>query len=153
MKAGGSEIENLSANAGDINSIPGLGRATSGEQPSLSVQSLSRVWLSVTPWTAAHQASLSITNSRSLLKLMSIELVMPSNLYTTTKPIHHSHWAHALGPKSCNYGTPQAWSPCSATRSPHTTVKSSPHLPQLEKAFTQQGRPSTAKNQSIHQSL
>ena len=34
---------------------------------------------SVTPWTAAHQASLSITNSWSLLKLMSIELVMPSN--------------------------------------------------------------------------
>ena len=34
---------------------------------------------SATPWTAAHQASLSITNSRSLLKLMSIELVMPSN--------------------------------------------------------------------------
>ena len=44
-----------------------------------SVQSLSRVWLFVTPWTAACQASLSITNSRSLLKLMSIELVMPSN--------------------------------------------------------------------------
>ena len=40
---------------------------------------LSRVWLSVTPWTAARQASLSITNSRSLLKLASIELVMPSN--------------------------------------------------------------------------
>ena len=35
--------------------------------------------LTVTPWTAARQASLSITNSRSLLKLMSIELVMPSN--------------------------------------------------------------------------
>ena len=44
-----------------------------------SVQSLSRVWLFVTPWTATHQASLSITNTRSLLKLMSIELVMPSN--------------------------------------------------------------------------
>ena len=44
-----------------------------------SVQSLSRVWLFVTPWTAARQASLSITNSQSLLKLMSIELVMPSN--------------------------------------------------------------------------
>ena len=40
---------------------------------------VSRVWLFVTPWTAAHQASLSITNSRSLLKHMSIELVMPSN--------------------------------------------------------------------------
>ena len=44
-----------------------------------SVQSLSHVLLFVTPWTAAHQASLSITNSQSLLKLMSIELVMPSN--------------------------------------------------------------------------
>ena len=43
------------------------------------VQFLSRVWLSVTPWTAAHQASLSITNSWSLLKFMSVELVMPSN--------------------------------------------------------------------------
>ena len=43
------------------------------------VQSLSCVWLFATPWTAAHQASLSITNSRSLLKLMSIILVMPSN--------------------------------------------------------------------------
>ena len=42
-----------------------------------SVQSLSRVQLFATPWTAAHQASMSITNSRSLLKLMSIELVMP----------------------------------------------------------------------------
>ena len=44
-----------------------------------SVQSLSRVRLSATPWTAAYQAFLSITNSQSLLKLMSIELVMPSN--------------------------------------------------------------------------
>ena len=44
-----------------------------------SVQSLSCVWLFVTPWTAARQASLSITNSWSLLKLMSIESVMPSN--------------------------------------------------------------------------
>ena len=44
-----------------------------------SVQSLSRVWLFVTPWTAACQASLSITNSWSLFKLMSIESVMPYN--------------------------------------------------------------------------
>ena len=44
-----------------------------------SVQSLSRVWYFATPWTTAHQASLSITNSRNLPKLMSIELVMPSN--------------------------------------------------------------------------
>ena len=44
-----------------------------------SVQSLSHVQLSATPWTAAHQDSLSITNSWSLLKLMSTESVMPSN--------------------------------------------------------------------------
>ena len=44
-----------------------------------SVHSLSRVWLFVTAWTATHQASLSVTNSQSLLKLMSIELVMSSN--------------------------------------------------------------------------
>ena len=44
-----------------------------------SVQLLSHVWLFATPWTAACQASPSITNSWSLLKLMSIELVMPSN--------------------------------------------------------------------------
>ena len=46
---------------------------------SVSVQSLSRVWLFVTLWTTAHQASLSITNSWSLPKLKSIELVIPSN--------------------------------------------------------------------------
>ena len=44
-----------------------------------SVQSLSRVQLFVTPWITAHQASLSITNSRSSLKLTSIESVMPSS--------------------------------------------------------------------------
>ena len=44
-----------------------------------TVQSLSRVWLFTTPWTAACQASLSITSSRSPPKLMSIELVMPSS--------------------------------------------------------------------------
>ena len=44
-----------------------------------AVQSLSRVWLFATPWTAARQASLSITISRSLPKLMSIGSVMPSN--------------------------------------------------------------------------
>ena len=44
-----------------------------------SVQSLSRVWLFATPWIAARQASLSITNSRGTLKLTSIELVMPSS--------------------------------------------------------------------------
>ena len=52
-----------------------------------SVQSLSRVWLFVTPWTAAGQASLSITNSQSLLKLMSIESVMPCNHLTLCHPL------------------------------------------------------------------
>ena len=46
--------------------------------PISSVQSLSRVWLFETPWTTASQGSLSITNSQNLLKLFSIELVMPS---------------------------------------------------------------------------
>ena len=45
----------------------------------ISVQSLNRVWLFVTPWIAERQASLSITNSQSSLKLKSIELVMPSS--------------------------------------------------------------------------
>ena len=44
-----------------------------------SVQSLSHIWLFLTPWIAAHQASLSITNSRSSLRLTSIETVMPSS--------------------------------------------------------------------------
>ena len=52
-----------------------------------SVQSLSRVQLFATPWTAACQASLSITNSRSLLKLMSIESVMPSNDFILCRPL------------------------------------------------------------------
>ena len=52
-----------------------------------SVQLLSRVRLSATPWIAARQASLSITNSRSLLKLMSIESVMPSNHLILCRPL------------------------------------------------------------------
>ena len=52
-----------------------------------SVQSLSCFRLFETPWTAAHQASLSITNSRSLLKLMSIESVMPSKYLILCCPL------------------------------------------------------------------
>ena len=52
-----------------------------------SVQSLSRVWLFVTPRTASCHASLSITNSPSLLKLMSIESVMPSNHLILCRPL------------------------------------------------------------------
>ena len=51
-----------------------------------SVQSLSYVQLFATPWTAVHQAYLSITNSWSIHKLMSIELVMPSNHLTLCCP-------------------------------------------------------------------
>ena len=98
----GLVVKNLPANAGELGSIPGSGRyPKKGNGNSLqysclrnpmdrgawwatihqfsSVQSLSQVRFFVTPWTAAHQATLSITNSQSLLKLMSVESVMPSN--------------------------------------------------------------------------
>ena len=52
-----------------------------------SVQLLGCVWLFATPWTTASQASLSITSSRSLHKLMSIELVMPSNHLILCRPL------------------------------------------------------------------
>ena len=52
-----------------------------------SVQSLSHVWLFATPWTAAHQTSLSITNSQSSPKPMSIESVMPSNHFVLFCPL------------------------------------------------------------------
>ena len=52
-----------------------------------SVQSLSHIRLFATPWTAAHRASLSISNSRSLLKLMSIESVMSSNYFILCHPL------------------------------------------------------------------
>ena len=72
-----------------------------------SVQSLGRVGLFVTPWIAALQAYLSITNSRSLLKLMPIELVMPSShlilchpfLLLPPNPSQHQHlfqWVNSL---------------------------------------------------------
>ena len=52
-----------------------------------SVQLLSCVWLFATPWTAACQVSLSITNSQSLLRLMSIKSMMPSNHLTLCSPL------------------------------------------------------------------
>ena len=52
-----------------------------------SVQSLTHVQLFMTPWTAARQGSLSFTNSWSLLKLMSIKLVMPSNISSSVVPL------------------------------------------------------------------
>ena len=54
---------------------------------SQSVQSLSHIWFFAAPWTAACQASLSITNSCSLLKFMSIALVMPSNHLILCHPL------------------------------------------------------------------
>ena len=62
-----------------------VGRGSS--LPFSSVQLLSHVRLLATPWTAAHQASLSITNSQSLLKLTSIELVMPSKHLILCHPL------------------------------------------------------------------
>ena len=55
--------------------------------PLFVVQFLSQVWLFVTPWSAACQACLSFTNSWSLLKLMSIESVMPSNRVILCRPL------------------------------------------------------------------
>ena len=66
-KDSGSVVNNLPANAEDMGSIPQFSSVTH------------HVQLFATPWTAAHHASLSISNSWSLLKLMCIELVMPSN--------------------------------------------------------------------------
>ena len=57
--------------------------------PFSSVQSLNHVWLFVTPWTAACQASLSFTISRNLPKFMSIESVMPINLFILCCPLLH----------------------------------------------------------------
>ena len=57
------------------------------QEGSSPVQSLSCVWLFVIPWTAACQASMFITSSRSLLKLMSIESVMPSNHLILCRPL------------------------------------------------------------------
>ena len=102
---GGSVVKILPTKQ-DMCSIPGSGRSSGEEngnplqyyylgnpinrgawQDTLSVQSLSYVRLFATPWTAARQASLSITNSWSLLKLKSIESVMPSNHFIVCGPL------------------------------------------------------------------
>ena len=62
-----------------LEAFPGSFLSPRLTMPPVVVQSLSRVWLFETPWTAAHQASLSFTTSWSLLKHMSTESVMPSN--------------------------------------------------------------------------
>ena len=80
-----------------------------------SIQSLSRVWVFVTPQTAAHQASLSITNSGNLLKLMFIELVMPSNHLKLCHPFLHPPWIFPIIKSFSNESVfhirwPQYWS-------------------------------------------
>ena len=67
--------------------VRGLWCLSPGVLEQTVVQSLSRVRLFVTPWTAARQASLSITNFQTLLKLMSIKLVMPSNHLILCHPL------------------------------------------------------------------
>ena len=71
---------------GNMNSHSSTGKSIWLHQFS-SVQSLSRIWLFATPWTSVSQASLSITNSRSLPKLMSIKLVMPSSHLILCRPL------------------------------------------------------------------
>ena len=63
----------------DIENKPMVIKGERDEELFSSVQLLSRVQLFATPWTTARQGSLSVTNSRRLLKLMSIEFVMPYN--------------------------------------------------------------------------
>ena len=90
-----------------------------------SVQSLSCVWLFATPWTAALQASLSITNSRNLPKLMSIESLMPSNnlmlccpllllpsIFPSIRVFSNESVQRSKWPKywSLKYWTPKYWS-------------------------------------------
>ena len=76
-----------------INHFPKLGLSTASPWPLFSsvqfssVHLLSRVWLFATPWIAAHQASLSITNPQSSPKLLSIESVMPSSHLILCRPL------------------------------------------------------------------
>ena len=80
------------------------------------VQSLSHVWFFVTPWTAVHQVSLSTMNSQSLLKLVSIELVMPSNhpilhcpllllpsIFPSIRVFSNKSVLHIRWPKYCSF--------------------------------------------------
>ena len=67
--------------------IPPLGSAVTAPADQLSGQSLSDVRLFATPWTATHQASLSITNSHSFPKFISIESMMPSNYLILCRPV------------------------------------------------------------------
>ena len=119
-----------------------------------------------TPWTAARQASLSITNSRSLLKLMSIELVMPSNHLILCRPLFllppippsirvflNESVLHIRWPKCRRLG----YYPWLGTEIPHATGQLSPcaleltlctlqlKKPATSSSFTTRERPSAAK--------
>ena len=86
-----------------------------GKEMITSVLSLSRVRLFATPCAAARQASLSITNSRSVLKLMSIELVMPSNHLILCRPLFLPPSIfpsiRVFSNESKNYRTVSHWAP------------------------------------------
>ena len=82
--SGGPVVENLPSNVRNVGSIPGQG--TKIAYAVLIIQLLSCVHLFVTPWTTACQFSLSITISQSLLKLMSVESVMPPNHLILCRP-------------------------------------------------------------------
>ena len=77
---------------------------TTKEFPLFTVQSLSHARLSVTPWTAAHQASLSFTVSQSLLRLMSIESIMP---FQPSHPVAHFSSSPQSFPASGSF--PMSW--------------------------------------------
>ena len=81
-------LQSMGCKMSDTTEQPTLSRKLRAFKTVSSVQLLSCVPLFATPWIAAHQLSLSITNSQSLLKLMSFESVMPSN--------HLILWRHLL---------------------------------------------------------
>ena len=83
----GKQWKSPSLSWSPANLVSTIGRLTPTSVQFSSVQSLSHVQLFATPWTAARQASLSITNSRSLFKLMSIESVMPFNHLILCRPL------------------------------------------------------------------
>ena len=103
-----------------------------------SVQSLSHVRLFATPWTAAYQASLFITNSQSLLKLMSIESVMPSNhlilccpflltpsIFPSIRVFSNESALHIRRPESWSFRD-GAWLSRAAGRLSHPSLQGSP---------------------------
>ena len=83
----GGDAETREKQSRNNSTALGQGPGSSLRDQFSSIQSLSPVQLFVTSWTAARQASLSITNSWSLLKLMSIESVMPSNHLILCHPL------------------------------------------------------------------